>query len=75
MDNVLIASSTPEEHRQHHKLVFDRLRQFEAIVNPTKCLEYVKFPFWGIISTAKEHIPTEGQSQSDPRVSTTTYKM
>ena len=34
---MLIASSTPEEHKQHLKLVFDRLRQFGVIVNPTKC--------------------------------------
>ena len=37
IDDVLIASSTPEEHKQHLKLVFDRLRQFGVIVNPTKC--------------------------------------
>ena len=37
IDDVLIASSTPEEHKQHLKLVFDRFRQFGVIVNPTKC--------------------------------------
>ena len=37
IDDVLIASSTTEEHKQHLKLVFDRLRQFGVIVNPTKC--------------------------------------
>ena len=37
INDVLIASSTPEEHNQRLKLVFDRLRQFGVIVNPTKC--------------------------------------
>ena len=37
IDNVLIASSTSEEHKQHLKLVFDRFRQFGVIINPTKC--------------------------------------
>ena len=37
IDDVLIVSSTPEEHKQHLKLVFDCLRQFGVIINPTKC--------------------------------------
>ena len=37
IDDVLIASSTPEEHKQHLKLVFDQFRQFGVIVNLTKC--------------------------------------
>ena len=34
INDVLIASSTPEEHKQHLKLVFDCFRQFGVIVNP-----------------------------------------
>ena len=37
IDDVLIASSTPEEHKQHLKLVFDRFKQFGVIINPAKC--------------------------------------
>ena len=37
IDDVLIASSTPEKQKQHLKLVFDHFRQFGVIVNPTKC--------------------------------------
>ena len=37
IDYVLIASSTPEEHRQHLNLAFDHFRQFGVIINPTKC--------------------------------------
>lgn len=37
IDDVLIASSSPDEHKHHLKLVFDRFRQFGVIINPTKC--------------------------------------
>ena len=37
IDDAPIASSTPEEHKQHLKLVFDHFIQFGVIVNPTKC--------------------------------------
>ena len=37
IDNVLIASSTPEKHKQHLQQVFDRFRQFGVIINPAKC--------------------------------------
>ena len=37
IDDVLIASSNPQEHKQHLKQVFDRFKQFGVIVNPTKC--------------------------------------
>ena len=37
IDDVLIASSTPEEHKQHLQQVFDRFRQFGVIINPAKC--------------------------------------
>ena len=34
----LLASSTPEEHKKHLHLVFQRFEQFGIIINPTKCL-------------------------------------
>ena len=41
IDDVLIASSTPEEHNKHLsefiELVFDRFRQFGVIINLAKC--------------------------------------
>lgn len=37
IDNVLIANSNPQEHKQHLKQVFDCYKQFGVIVNPTKC--------------------------------------
>ena len=38
IDDVLVASSTPEEHKAHLRMVFQRFEQFGIIINPTKCL-------------------------------------
>ena len=38
IDDVLVASSTPEEHREHLHLVFQHFERFDIIINPTKCL-------------------------------------
>nr|CDS33596.1 gag pol polyprotein [Hymenolepis microstoma] len=37
IDDVLIASSNPEEHKQHLRQVFERLQQYGITVNPEKC--------------------------------------
>nr|CDS30910.1 gag pol polyprotein [Hymenolepis microstoma] len=37
IDDVLIVSSNPDEHKQHLKQVFDLLRQYRITVNPEKC--------------------------------------
>ena len=37
IDDLLVASSTPEEHLQHLRLVFECLRDYEIIINPQKC--------------------------------------
>ena len=38
IDDLLVASTSPEEHRQHLKLVFERLRHYGIILNPHKCV-------------------------------------
>ena len=38
IDDLLVASTSPEEHRQHLKLVFERLRHYGIILNPQKCV-------------------------------------
>ena len=38
IDDVLIASSSPEEHLQHLRAVFERLAAHGIIINPNKCL-------------------------------------
>ena len=37
MDDVLIASATPEEHKQHLRLVLERFQKNGIVVNPSKC--------------------------------------
>ena len=38
MDDLLIASTTPEEHLQHLKLVFQHLSDHGVVINPHKCV-------------------------------------
>ena len=38
IDDVLIASSSPEEHIKHLRIVFERLAAHGIIINPNKCL-------------------------------------
>ena len=37
IDDVLIASSSEEEHHQHLKQVFDRFKDYGVVINPSKC--------------------------------------
>ena len=36
--DVLVASPSPEEHKQHLRQVFERLRHYGIIINPQKCV-------------------------------------
>ena len=38
IDDVLIASPTPDEHKKHLHTIFNCLREFGIIINPTKCV-------------------------------------
>ena len=38
IDDVLIASTSAEEHKQHLRQVFERLSQFGILINPSKCV-------------------------------------
>ena len=42
LDDVLVASSSMEEHYEHVRTLFDRLEQYGLVVNPAKCLFGVK---------------------------------
>lgn len=37
IDDILVASTTDEEHRQHLQQLFQRLREFGVLINPAKC--------------------------------------
>lgn len=46
LDDLLIASSNEEEHREHIRIVLQRLKQFGLSINPAKCefgISEVKF--------------------------------
>ena len=42
VDDVLIASHTPEEHKEHLRTVLQRFNQYGILINPTKCVFGVK---------------------------------
>lgn len=38
IDDILVASESPEEHLKHLETVFQRLRDYNIVVNPAKCV-------------------------------------
>ena len=38
IDDILVASSSPEEHREHLQVLFERLRTYSVVINPAKCV-------------------------------------
>jgi len=38
IDDVLIASSTPQEHKEHLRQVLQRFEKYGIIINPAKCV-------------------------------------
>ena len=38
IDDVLISSPDAEEHKQHLRLVLERLQKYGVLINPAKCV-------------------------------------
>ncbi|GFV49936.1 hypothetical protein TNCV_1392181 [Trichonephila clavipes] len=38
VDDILVASSSPEEHLQHLQILFTRLQQYGLSLKPSKCI-------------------------------------
>lgn len=38
IDDILVFSSTPEEHAEHLRVLFQRLSEYGVVVNPSKCV-------------------------------------
>ena len=58
LDDVLIASSSPDEHFRHLQELFDRLEQYGLVVNPAKCVFAVsQLEFLGHSITAAGSTP------------------
>lgn len=63
IDDVLIASSSPEEHKQHLQQVFQRLSDYGILINPSTCLFGVdQLEFLG------HHVSSEGIRPLDHKV-------
>lgn len=37
IDDILVASASDEEHREHLRILFERLQRYGLIINPNKC--------------------------------------
>ena len=65
IDDILIASSTPEEHQNHLIAVFQRFKEFGVIINPSKCEFGVnKLTFLGHYVTAQGIQPLPDKVQA-----------
>ena len=55
IDDLLIASTSPAEHKQHLRLVLERLHNHGILLNPTKCL-------WGVtqLDFLGHHVNAQG---------------
>ena len=59
LDDILVASTSMVEHKQHLTTLFDRLEKFGLVVNPAKCLFAVpQLEFLGHHITAAGSSPT-----------------
>ncbi|XP_064214078.1 uncharacterized protein K02A2.6-like [Tribolium castaneum] len=70
IDDILIASESPEEHKQHLKEVFERLRQHNLVVNPAKCVfgvEEVEYLGHRITPSGCQPLPASRASREDKR--------
>lgn len=38
IDDILVTSSSEEEHQRHLKVLFARLRDYGVVINPSKCV-------------------------------------
>lgn len=38
IDDILVASATEDEHLCHLKVIFDKLKRYGIVINPTKCV-------------------------------------
>ena len=68
IDDLLVASSSPEEHKHHLRLVFERLRHYGIIINLQKCVfgvPSVEFLGHSVDSTGIHPLPAKVQTVLD----------
>ena len=65
LDDILIASSTPEEHRKHIEIVLQRLNDVGITINPSKCkFSEPEISFLGFVVNSKGIKPTPEKIQA-----------
>ena len=68
IDDLLIASHSPDEHKHHLRLVFERLRHYGVIINPQKCafgVLSIEFLGHSVDSTGIHPLPAKVQTILD----------
>lgn len=68
LDDILLASSGPEIHEKHLKLIFERLREHGVVVNTAKCVfgqSEVSFLGYRISSEGTRPIPEKVRALQD----------
>lgn len=62
IDDILVASSSPDEHQQHLRMIFRRLNSFGLIINVAKCVFGVtNLQFLGHLISAEGVRPLESK--------------
>ena len=68
IDDLLIASHSPDEHKHHLRLVFERLCHYGVIINPQKCafgVLSIEFLGHSVNSTGIHPLPAKVQTILD----------
>lgn len=64
IDDILVASSSQEEHLRHLEILFRRLKEFGVVINPAKCVfgqPHVKFLGYMVSNCGTEPSPAKVQ--------------
>ena len=74
IDDILVASTSEEEHLQHLKIIFERFKSYGVIVNPSKCTlgkHEAKFLGYLVSAEGTQPLPDKVQAiRSYPRPQT-----
>lgn len=61
IDDILVASTTTEEHEEHLKILFERLQKYGVVINPGKCVfgqPEVEFLGYEVTGSGTRPLPT-----------------
>ena len=65
IDDILIASSSEEEHLRHLQILFERLQSYSVVVNPAKCVfGRTDIEFLGYLVSGEGSRPTPARVQA-----------